>query len=487
MYSKHIFNIVLLMFISGLVNASAWHVIHTSNYTKWAIYNISAYQQNSVQIDNVINQVDSVAAQLQKDFGIHSGIVNVNISSGGCCGGSTSNGQEGLSIGDFATNVYLCSGNTFSALNWTEGVAIGELVNTYTGSVTSGWPRDWWVDDVWYFPAMSVIQSTSEIGNTRFSYMWEMHAAGGCTPYPSLRVFEAFDSARSQYGWSVFSDAFSNMTLDKFSFDNLKYANGSLVPNPSALRTEYAIAYLSVKHNVSQLFVNGISGTIKYNVNQSAINVIKKAIQEINEGVLQGIDMNSAISSLDSGAYSEANSLAYSLLSRANTTAVNVTKAANTTNATQEQKYLECFYSQPNATGLGMYVGNVFYSNDQSALLLKGAYPIRAAMPENYSFRSWVASNGIVIANASSANTTALFEGFGSNGICAGSIAATYLLNLTVFSTNAIGSNYVNNSNANSKNGPNVDTYLLAVLAALLVLAYVLKKRFSLHASTQTK
>src|SRR5205814_10570809 len=80
--------------------------------------------------------------------------IHVKSGNGGCCAAFASGVACGYDDGDFTDG---------SGMYWIRGVIIGEVVNAYTGTASGGWPTDWWVDSVWYFPGFTVVDVMKDI------------------------------------------------------------------------------------------------------------------------------------------------------------------------------------------------------------------------------------------------------------------------------------------------------------------------------------
>jgi hypothetical protein len=280
------------------LNCQGPGIVHQSQYSTWDIYELNEYNNRKNSIDDMISLFDQAIPKVMQNLGLTVPLpVKVHIISGGCCGGWTGGGEVGFNVGDFDPNAVLCDNPVkFTALDWTRGVIIGEFVNYVTGEgVSGGWPKDWWVDDVWYFPAMNVVQVLNDIVGSSTARIWEQ-ASVGCPEkdYASLPIYVAFKNIKINYGWSAYQNAFTAAKNDQMNWDFIG-------DQPSALRTNYILAYLRIGANtdITNQFRNaGVSGA-----NISVVQEIINARNLIYQAISQGKDVTKAWQDYRSGNY----------------------------------------------------------------------------------------------------------------------------------------------------------------------------------------
>jgi hypothetical protein len=299
-------------------------VIHQSQYSVWDIFDNSRYTGNTkANIDLTMSLFDQAVPTVIQDLGRNVPLpVRVHIEDGDCCGGWAGGGEVGFSIGDFSDSAMCQSPETFTAMDWTKGVIIGEFVNYATGEgVSGGWPRDWWVDDVWYFPATVVVQVLDELGQSSFARHWELGSVG-CPEkdYMSMPIYVAFKNLKLNYGWDAYQTAFSSAKQDQMNWDLI----GS---QPSALRTNYILAYLTMgaNTNVASQFQNaGVNGA-----NPSVVQQIVDARNLIYSSAAQGKDVTAAWNAYRNGNYMGVQNL----IKDSTSTVLTTTTASSTTTA----------------------------------------------------------------------------------------------------------------------------------------------------------
>ncbi len=145
--------------------------------------------------------------------------------------------------------------------NWSVELIAHESVNVFTGYIVSGWPRDWWADDISPFPYAIKILVEQQTGHTS--------AAAQSTSSADALV-HMFLNLGSQYGTSVYARTMSDIKNDGWS--------AWFGPNPSQLLSDYVVAYLSeaagtdLSSTVNSAFA--AKGGFPYSINDSAVNSI---------------------------------------------------------------------------------------------------------------------------------------------------------------------------------------------------------------------
>ena len=222
---------------------------------------------------------DRVRQQLTADFGLPfpSSRFTVEVgpyiprdAAGNPNGPSTANAGLAHTGSSFGLGEFLSADTVITASNAPDGTIVmaawayifmvQECVNDYTVIIGGGWPTDWWADHRSPFPTAVNWNILNELG-TGDIYTIECDYNHG-PPSPDFVqgfgvVYDTqasmFDSLRaSAGGWNGFANAFAYLHGDKMILNELKdpplfttqtqFVSG----NPSALLTDYVIAYLSL-------------------------------------------------------------------------------------------------------------------------------------------------------------------------------------------------------------------------------------------------
>jgi hypothetical protein len=236
--------------------AATASTIHSSAFAVWQVYDTNAYVKYKSNIDSLTALFDRAVPIVLKNFGVSVSLpVQVFIDSGDCCGGWASTNAVGFRIGNFNSNAVFQNCNGFTAVDWTRGVIIGEFANHAAANGSSGCqPVDWWVDHVWYFPDMVVVSVLAETMDSAVARRWEQNM--DCSDKLNVPLYRAFKDILIRRGWAAYQNAFKAIRDDSISFC-------SHFTNPSALLTNYMLAYLSLGagENVAEAFrVAGASG-----------------------------------------------------------------------------------------------------------------------------------------------------------------------------------------------------------------------------------
>jgi hypothetical protein len=226
----------MLVFGTGAVHAQTWDTLHKSQYSLWVTpsYNLAACNVYKNNIDSVATELDMAIPLIIQDLGVAppEKPQHVQIDSGcgtGCFGGWSGGGDVGYALSDFFGHPTYGDG-----LRWIRGVIIGEVINSTTGSVSGDWPRDWWCDDVWYFPGFMAGELLKQTVDTAFGNYWLTSEK-----YPTYPVYNTFKSLLTQFGWIYYKNFFATVLADSMHWDKVG-------PNPSKIKTDYVIAYLSL-------------------------------------------------------------------------------------------------------------------------------------------------------------------------------------------------------------------------------------------------
>jgi hypothetical protein len=187
----------------------------------------AVYNQYKANFDEIIDLLERGYFGIQERLGTGVKLpLHVIIEPGGCCGGWAGGGDVGYNDGDF---------KDAGGVQWTRGVVIGEVVNNVTGAVSSEWPRDWWADTAWYFPGFIAADVLKELNPTAGA-KWEVDEK-----YPTYPTYVLFKALQQEKGWEVYHKLFQLVKTDKMAWDKIG-------ANPSAIKTNYTIAYISLAY-----------------------------------------------------------------------------------------------------------------------------------------------------------------------------------------------------------------------------------------------
>jgi hypothetical protein len=207
-------------------------VIYTSAVAQWEIYDPAVYTQYKANFDEIIGVLDRGYAGILKRLGPTTlGLpIRVVIEQGGCCGGWTGGGDVGYSDGDFKDK---------GGMDWIRGVVLGEVTNAWVGQICDNWPSDWWVDGVWYFPGFVVVDVMKEAVDPMTATTWEVHEK-----YPTYPIYVLFRQLLMEKDWPMYQDFFASVKADNMQWSQIG-------ANPSAIKTNYVIAYMSLAHGTN--------------------------------------------------------------------------------------------------------------------------------------------------------------------------------------------------------------------------------------------
>lgn len=227
-----------------------------------------------------------------------------------CCGNGC---NQNPCLGEAVTgDAYY--GNAYGVKGfWGYLLTLHELVNQWTGYVTSGWPTDFWADHVSAFPNSMDWQIMGTLGAqlgdatlmTASAAQKARFYPGGDSADPRVPMFDEI-SALPNMGYEGWSRVFGFIQADKMSWDGLG------VPNPDKLRTEYVIAYVSLgagksvlpimqAANVANGTPDGFPGDAVYTGSQETIDAIATAHCSIWAASAQGVDVTADRKALKSG------------------------------------------------------------------------------------------------------------------------------------------------------------------------------------------
>ncbi|HMD68017.1 MAG TPA: hypothetical protein VKF42_03995 [Chitinivibrionales bacterium] len=219
---------------SFTVQAQTWDTLHKSEYSVWVTpdYNLAACNTYRNNLDSVATELDKAIPLIVQYLGIappeKPQRVEIDSNTAGM-GGWSSGGDVGYFISDFYGRPTFGDG-----LRWIRGVIIGEVINSTTGAVSGDWPRDWWCDDVWYFPGFVAGELLKQTVDTAFGNYWLTSEK-----YPTYPVYNIFKGLLTEFGWTFYKNFFAAVLADTMHW-------GNIGANPSSIKTDYVIAYLSL-------------------------------------------------------------------------------------------------------------------------------------------------------------------------------------------------------------------------------------------------
>ena len=138
----------------------------------------------------------------------------------GGIGGWTASGEMGIEAGDFEKD------------RWCLVISAQELVNLFTGSISAGWPSDWWANHRSPFPIMVAVEVVRDLGYVQEANEYDKE-------FESDQIYVWHRSLRRRHGWDLYRNMFSAMKSDGIRLDRLG-------PNPGKRLTNYVLAYMSL-------------------------------------------------------------------------------------------------------------------------------------------------------------------------------------------------------------------------------------------------
>ncbi len=225
---------VVLALCAFGAHAQTWDTLHASAYSVWVTpsYNLAACNVYKTNLDSVSSELDIAIPLIQQYLGVappeKPQRVQIDSNTSGM-GGWSSGGDVGYRISDFFGRPTWSDG-----LRWIRGVIIGEVINSTTGAVSDNWPVDWWCDHVWYFPGFVAGEILKQAVDTAFGNYWLTSEN-----YPTYPVYNTFKSLLTQFGWAYYKNFFAAVLADSMHW-------GNIGANPSQIKTDYVIAYMSL-------------------------------------------------------------------------------------------------------------------------------------------------------------------------------------------------------------------------------------------------
>jgi hypothetical protein len=290
--NKATISLLALGLAASAYPAETWDTLYSSKYAYWVTEpsNLEMCRKYKANIDSIAAELDQAIPLVKTMLGIGPAKLpqRVQVDSGtDGMGGWAGGGDVGYQISDFFGRPEQSDG-----LRWIRGVIIGEVINVTTGTVTDNWPRDWWVDDVWYFPGFLAGEILKETVSPDFSDYWLTSEH-----YPTYPVYNIFTALLKEKGWGFWQAFFARIKDDKMQW-------GPIGANPSKIKTDYVIAYLglAVGRNLGDAFK-----TAKVAAADSAeVGAIMYVEQALRQGDKDGKNTASAWTDFRKGNYASA-------------------------------------------------------------------------------------------------------------------------------------------------------------------------------------
>jgi hypothetical protein len=280
-----------LILFAALLGVSPLYAqqLYSSTYATWSIENsdpvtYSYYQQYKINCEKIFAEMDKAIPAVEARLGskLPTPVICYIVNDPGLLGWA-GGGHVGYGYGCF---------KDASSMSWLQGVLCGEMCNNCTGLVTAGWPRNWWADDVWYFPGFVAIDVMKEIIDTATAVAWMTSER-----YPTYPVFNIYMALLKEFGWPVFQNLMHMITADKMVL-------GNVGANPSKILTDYTIAYISIA--AGRNMANDWKNAKITDADSIEVAAIMKARNLLVLGTAQGKATGPAWTAFLSGNYSSA-------------------------------------------------------------------------------------------------------------------------------------------------------------------------------------
>jgi hypothetical protein len=319
--------VCIAMFLGVLVpSSSAWAcgAGETQRYqSQWAIWCVDdtvwTTGQDAFQ-GTFFPYGDAVVQELETLFGVTPTglplIIEAVAPDGGaqtppkCCGSGC---DQNPCLGEAVTgDAYYNVGYNVQGF-WGYLLTLHELINQWTGYVTSGWPTDFWADHVSAFPNSMDWQIMAALGTKLNDANLTASSAaqkarfypGGDSVDPRVPMFDDI-FALPNSGFEGWTNVFAYIRGDQMSWDDLGVAN------PAELRTEYVTAYVSLgpgqsvlpilqSANVANGTQDGVQGDVAYTATEANVDAIATAHCSIAAAAAQGGDETADRAALTSG------------------------------------------------------------------------------------------------------------------------------------------------------------------------------------------
>jgi len=271
---------------------------------------------NAAAIRRFFDFFDGIAPELQSLFSFTPTgtpfLIQITSPTGGACAcvDPKLGSNIGVTVtGDAYPNTYVSDSGISVPGFWGYLLTLHEFINVWTGEMTSGWPTDWWADHRSPFPNAMDETIMRDLGTRQGNQVLVDAASAQHERYTMsepdsevqmfLRFFDLFG------GFLAYNRAFALVRGDGLQWDTVSPAN------PSALRTEYVIAYLQLGFRTtsdltqSQFVASGVSRATDqdpaYSISATRVGDIADAHCSIASAKNAGRNVNSFLNALRHG------------------------------------------------------------------------------------------------------------------------------------------------------------------------------------------
>ncbi|MGA2890811.1 MAG: hypothetical protein ABSE51_22545 [Terracidiphilus sp.] len=302
--------------------------VYSSQYAKWCV-DTTYWAANQQYISQFFSYYDGAVAQLISLFNLQPSlpiVVEVTTPTGGACdcGPKFGEQQSVVITGDAYSDTFNNPQNNQAVPGfWGYLLTLHETINAFTGTVSGGWPTDWWADHRSPFPnamdehVMKYI-GTQQNNQTLLNAAQAQHERFAD---PSISGYDSevamFDNFFNQYGgFTAYSKFFQLVEEDKLSWPSVSQDSSDTGDNNySTLLSEYVAAYLSMAFgttsDLTSTFTGAGVGTLdttepSYTMSSAAVLGVANAHCSIRSASGAGISVTSQLSQLQGGNYQNA-------------------------------------------------------------------------------------------------------------------------------------------------------------------------------------
>lgn len=225
----------LLKAMAGWVVLAAGHaeaadaVFREADGMSWAIHDIAVYNKHKAEFDGFASRLSPATKPLGQWFGAYSqNPYRVYIKNGGCSIGFTFEAPSRLTVNDSC----IINKPTADEQKWARQVSWLFLGYAIWPAVSMGWPNSGWIDPVFKMMQADIVGQVD-----------------GAAAVPAVEAELDTEVKRSQYkfhrdfsnahGWQAYQDMLTLMKAEKIDWNKIG-------ANPSAIRSNYIYAYLSL-------------------------------------------------------------------------------------------------------------------------------------------------------------------------------------------------------------------------------------------------
>ena len=148
---------------------------------------------------------------------------------------------------------------------WCLVIVAQELTNLFTGSVSTGWPTDWWANHRSPYPIMVAVEVVRDLGYIQESKDYDEE-------FKNDPLYVWHRNMKRTYGWDLYRNMLSAVKTDGIMWDRLG-------PNPGKTRTNYVLAYMAL--GAGKLNLSSAAETIP-NADQKMVEDIVRARETIH-------------------------------------------------------------------------------------------------------------------------------------------------------------------------------------------------------------